>query len=58
MAHLHVSFLSFPFSIDNLQRAMASAMKIDYQTSKVYTNINLEMPPEYYDYDNFQVQWG
>ncbi|KAG1463347.1 hypothetical protein G6F46_002787 [Rhizopus delemar] len=37
---------------------MASAMKIDYQTSKVYTNINLEMPPEYYDYDNFQVQWG
>ncbi|KAI9259393.1 hypothetical protein BY458DRAFT_517252 [Sporodiniella umbellata] len=33
-------------------------IKADQQVSKVYTNINVECPPEYCDYDTFQISWG
>lgn len=32
--------------------------KVPPSISRVYANVNVERPPDYWDYENFQVKWG
>ena len=54
LAHIHISW-TVPDSIDEIS---PSSVRRAMSKARVYTDVNVIRPKEYWDYESLNVQWG